>query len=327
MNTKATAIAPVNIAFIKYWGKKDEVLRLPANKSISMNIDNLLTTTTVEFIPGLQADSITVNGSPLTKGNDRVIAHLDRVRALASIDEKAKVVSKFNFPMGTGLSSSASGFAALTVAAVNAAGISLNQQDLSILTRQGSGSACRSIPDGFAEWLDGDSGETSYAISIFPSDWWDIRDVVVILTSQQKEVTSTEGQRLHTTSPFFDQRLQHMKTKIDSIKQYIRQKDFHSFGELIESEALEMHAVMITSRPPLLYWTPETLTLMKHVMRWRSEGLGVYFTINTGQNVHLICRPKDEDKVVQLVQSVFPEATIISNKPANGAKTTLNHLF
>src|SRR3989304_6673895 len=166
---KATAIAPSNIAFTKYWGRKDEVLRLPENGSISMCLSDLLTTTTVEFSENYTKDEVIINGGGLEAGEaERVIKHLDRVRKMANISLKAKVVSNNNFPTGTGLSSSSSGFAALTLAASKAAGLNLSEKELSILARQGSGSACRSIPDGFVEWLDGDTNETSYAVSLYP---------------------------------------------------------------------------------------------------------------------------------------------------------------
>src|SRR5581483_10844974 len=117
---KATAVAPSNIAFIKYWGKKDEVLGLPENGSISMNLSNLLTTTTVEFNNAFSEDSVTINGKQEEKEKMRTVKHLDRIRKLAQTDLRAKVVSENNFPTATGLSSSASGFAALTVAGVAA---------------------------------------------------------------------------------------------------------------------------------------------------------------------------------------------------------------
>lgn len=177
---KATAVAPSNIAFIKYWGTKDDVLRLPKNGSISMNLSNLLTTTTVEFNPDFYQDIVTVDNEQKVIEGNRVIKHLDRIRSLAKIDYKAKVVSNNNFPSSKGLSASASGFAALTVAGAAAAGLKLSEEELSILARQGSGSACRSIPDGFVEWLDGDTSETSYSVSLYKPDYWDIVDIVEI---------------------------------------------------------------------------------------------------------------------------------------------------
>jgi len=332
---KATAVAPSNIAFIKYWGKKDEVLRLPENGSLSMNLSNLLTTTTVEFDKKYRQDEVFLKGSTLYKvepsqeGNDpkRVIEHLNLIRKMVKTNLKAKVVSQTNFPSGTGLSSSASGFAALTLAASKAAGLNLSEKDLSILARQGSGSACRSIPDGFVEWLDGSTSKTSYAISLFPPDYWKIADVVAIVSTDKKDVSSTAGQKLVSSSPFFQTRLQNIKIKLERAKQLLTEKNFPLFGELLEAEALELHAIMLTSRPSLIYWTPGTLKIMKLVKKWRGEGLPVYFTINTGQDIHLICEQKNIDKIQEKLKEIDEIKNIIINYPSVGARLSDNHLF
>lgn len=325
---KTTAIAPSNIAFTKYWGKKDEILRLPENGSISMSLSNLLTTTTVEFSPDYTKDEVIINGGSVEEDEaQRVIKHLDRVRNMANINLKAKVVSSNNFPIGTGLSSSASGFAALTLAATKAAGLDLSEKQLSILARQGSGSACRSIPSGFVEWLDGDTSETSYAVQIFPTDYWDIADVVAIVSEGKKQVPTSLGQQSARSSPFMQTRLSRMKEKNKKIKQFIKQKNFKEFGELIEQEALELHTIMLTQYPPLIYWTPGTLNLMKLVSHWRAEGLPVYFTINTGQDIHLICEQKNADAVVKKIKALEEVKDIIVNTPGEGTKLSSNNLF
>ncbi|OGH20116.1 MAG: diphosphomevalonate decarboxylase [Candidatus Levybacteria bacterium RIFCSPHIGHO2_02_FULL_37_13] len=317
---KATSVAPSNIAFIKYWGKRDEDLKIPLNGSISMNLSNLLTTTTVEFNPDFKKDLIIINDQEEGDEGSRVIKHLDRIRKLAKIKHKAKVISKNNFPTGTGLSSSASGFAALTLAASKAADLSLSEKELSILARQGSGSACRSIPDGFVEWLDGNTNETSYAVSIFPPDYWDIVDVVAVVSKDKKEISTTEGQKLAKSSPFFPARLSKIKDKIKLMKKHIQEKNFTLFGELVEQEALELHAIMLTSIPSLVYWLPGTLKVMHAVKRWRQEGLQVYFTVNTGQDIHLICQKKDAEKVVNKAKEIPDVTQTIINYPSNGAR-------
>lgn len=325
---KATAVAPSNIAFTKYWGRKDEVLRLPENGSVSMCLSNLLTTTTVEFSKEYKKDQITINGGGVEEGEaERVIKHLDRVRKLANITEKAKVVSNNNFPSGTGLSSSASGFAALTLAGASAAGRKLTEKQLSILARQGSGSACRSIPSGFVEWLDGDRSETSYAKQIFPPAYWAIADVVVVVSEGKKEVPTSVGQTGAKSSPFMGVRKAHMKEKNKKVKKLIKEKNFKKFGELVEQEALELHSIMLTQYPPLIYWTPGTLKIMKLVSHWRQEGLPVYFTINTGQDIHLICEQKNVAKVKNKLIQVDEVKTIIVNSAGGGARLTKTHLF
>ncbi len=324
---KATAVAPSNIAFIKYWGVRDKVLRLPVNPSISMNLSNLLTTTTVEFDSQFPEDSITIDDQQETGERNRVIVHLDRIRKLADISHKAKVISKNNFPSSTGLSSSASGFAALTVAGAMAAGLDLSKKELSILARQGSGSACRSIPDGFVEWLDGDSSETSYAVSLYRPEYWDIADVVALVSNEKKDVGSSEGHKLASTSPFFGKRLELNKQKMTQIKKYMEEKNFTAFGELVEAEALELHAIYLTSQPSLIYLLPGTLAVMRKVKRWRSEGLEVYFTLNTGQDIHLICEQKNAEKVAELASAVKEVREANINVSAKGVRLIENHLF
>lgn len=331
---KATAIAPTNIAFTKYWGKKDETLRLPENGSISMCLSNLLTTTTVEFSPKYKKDQVFLTsevGSDSSEvSTDKVIKHLDRIRKMAGPPAgglKAKVVSNNNFPSGTGLSSSASGFAALTLAASKAAGLDLSEKDLSILARQGSGSACRSIPAGFVEWLDKDTSETSYATQIFPPHYWKIADVVAVVSEGKKEVSTSIGMQKAQSSPFMALRVAHMKEKNEKVKKLIKDKNFKEFGELVEQEALELHSIMLTQYPPLIYWTPGTLRIMKLVSHWRADGIHVYFTINTGQDIHLICEQKNVDKVKAKLKKLEEVKEIIVNTPSEGTRSSENHLF
>ncbi len=292
-----------------------------------MCLSDLLTTTTVEFDEKYQTDEIIINGAKEENEGNRAIKHLDRVRKLAGISEKAKVVTINNFPIGTGLSSSASGFAALSMAGAAAAGLNLSEKELSILARQGSGSACRSIPNGFVEWLDGETSETSYAVSLYPSSYWEIADVVAIVSTDRKDVGSTAGQKLVGTSPFFQNRLSRMKEKIKLIKKLLRGKDFTKFGELVESEALELHSIMFTSAPSLIYLTPGTLKIMKLCKKWRMENLEAYFTINTGQDIHLIVEKKNVEFLKNKLKEISDVKKIIVNYPACGARLVEKHLF
>lgn len=323
---KATAIAPSNIAFIKYWGKKDEELRLPANGSISVNLSNLTTTTTVEFRKNLKADDITINEKKDRKKGERVIRHLERIRTIAKISTKAKAISRNNFPTAGGLASSASGFAALTVAGTKAAGLNLNEKELSILARQGSGSTCRSIPDGFVEWLDGDTSETSYAVSLYPPSFWDLSIVVVLAGSEEKSVLTSEGMRLVKSNPFYPVRLSNINRKIRELKQYMKKKDFEKFGMLVESEALELHAMALTSTPSIIYWQPLTMRVMKLVQEIRSHYFPVYFTIDSGPHVCIICEKKNQDLLIQKLRQHNIWDFII-NKPSLGTRLTSGHLF
>lgn len=330
MSLKKSAVAPSNLAFIKYWGRKDESLALPANASLSVTLSGMTTTTTVEVDATLSEDSISINDTVL--GGDvkqRAVAHLERIRRLAGKSEFSRVVSTNSFPMGTGLSSSASGFAALTLAASNAYGLNLSEKELSILARQSSsGSACRSIPSGFCEWLDGDSSDTSYAEMLYPARYWDIRFVVAVVSEKPKHVSSTDGQMLAHTSPFFAARRAHMTHKIDEAKKFLAAKDFTALGKLTEQEALELHAIMITQAPPLIYWSAGTVVLMQLCQKWREEGtVEAYFSINTGQDIYFMVRPEEEQKLVTLLEETGIVRDIIKNQPGEGARLINEHLF
>lgn len=324
---KATAIAPSNLAFIKYWGLVDEKLRIPTNGSISMNLSNLTTTTTVQFSANYKTDDITINGKKNSKQMNRVVEHLNRIRKIKDTKIYAKVVSKNNFPTSTGLSSSASGFAALTLAAGAALDIHLSEKELSILARHGSGSACRSIPGGFVEWHKGTSSDTSYAETIYPPDWWDIVDIVVCVSIKEKTVPTTKGQTYAFTSPFFKERLNQIDDKIRQIKQSIHDRNFIKFGEIIEQEALELHNIMKTSTPSLTYMLPETITVINKVMQLRKEGMPIYFSLNTGQNVHILCQKENAISIKKIMKQLTVSKEIILNDITTGAQLDTSHLF
>lgn len=318
---KVVAKAPANIAFIKYWGKKNEKLRLPANSSISMNLSETFTTTSIEVDKNLKDDFVKINGKVAdAKELERVLLHLERIRKLAKIKFKAKVESVNNFPKGTGIASSASGFAALTLAAVSAYGLTLSERKLSTLARLGSGSACRSIPDGFVEWKEGKTSDSSFAYSLYPPNYWDIRDLIVVVEEESKKVSSTKGHDLAESSPFFKIRIRGMNNKIRELKDALSQRDSTKFGEIIEAEALNMHAVMMTSRPSLLYWLPETLKIMLAIVNWRNMGLEAYFTLDAGPTVHVICEGKNVAKLVKQLKKLEGIKDIIVNTPSIGAR-------
>ena len=340
---KATVVAPANIALIKYWGKADDALRIPLNDSISMNLSGAHTTTTVEFSRSYQEDEVYFLPESFDKNllwsenvktsesekveKARIAEHLDRVRARAGTTHKAKVVTRNSFPKGAGAASSASGFAALTVAAFAAAGVLLSEKELTIFARQGSGSACRSVPDGFVIWEKGSSSDTSYAHSLYPHAYWDIGDLLVIVDSGMKEVSTTEGMKTITTSPKLAARLAAVPIRMERMKKAFVDKNFRLFGEIMEEDCLNMHAVMQTQIPALDYWNDTTRMLMDAVRGWRNEGLPVYFTIDAGPNVHVMCEEKDEAKVLEKLKSVPGIESTIRNKPAPGAHLSKEHLF
>lgn len=319
MPQPATARSTSNIAFVKYWGRIDDILRLPMNGSVSMNLSETYTTTTVEFDESLAEDIVELQGEQLNaKQKGRVSQHLDRIRDLAGISTFARVDSHNNFPMGAGIASSASAFAALTIAGCTAAGLELNEEELTILARQGSGSACRSVPSGFVRWHFGKTSEESYAEQIAPPDHWDVRDLVAITQTEHKEVSSAQGNHLVTTSPFNNIRIELAHQSVEVMCQAILDCNWTVFGEETEREAVRLHMIAMTSQPPIFYWSPVTLRIMQAVMNWRREGLEAYYTIDAGANVHVMVLGDDATAVERKLQEIEGVSRIIHNRVGAG---------
>ena len=316
----ATAIASPNIAFVKYWGNRDKALRLPASGSISMNLSGLTTHTRVTFDPALKQDILTLNGiqasgEPLA----RMARFLDIMRARAGSPLFAQVESRNNFPSGAGLASSASAYAALTLASAKALGMNLAENELSCLARQGSGSACRSIPPGYVEWYPGTTDKESFAASIASPDQWDLYDCIAILDPGEKRIGSSKGHDLADSSPLQKARLAGAPARLKQCRKAISIQDFPSLADVIETESNLMHAVMMTSNPSLFYWQPVSLYLMKIVILWREEGIPVCYTLDAGPNVHLICPAEAVDEVTYRLKNVPEVMDVLAARPGPGA--------
>lgn len=325
---KATAVAYPNIAWIKYWGNRDHALRLPANSSLSMNMAGLTTTTTAAFDDSLASDTVVLGGVEQSgAAKDRITQVLDRVRALADLTARARVESRNNFPAGAGLASSASGFAALAVASAAAAGLRLDEAALSRLARTGSGSAARSVPSGYVEWQAGVDDASSYAFSIAPPEHWDLRDAIAIVDVAHKSVGSTQGHALADTSPLHAGRVASIPDRLAGVKAALLDRNFAALASIVEADALAMHAVMMTSDPPLIYWQPATLAIIHAVRAWRAEGLPVCFTIDAGANVHCLCESTAAAEVERRLKSITGVQEVLVVSPGGPAHLIDRHLF
>ncbi|NPA92703.1 MAG: diphosphomevalonate decarboxylase [Chloroflexi bacterium] len=317
----ATAEAHPNIAFIKYWGNRDHEARIPSNGSLSMNLAGLVTRTTVTFRPDLTADRLVLHGREVEgPALARVSKVLSLVRAWSGLTWHADVRSENNFPTGAGIASSASAFAALAVAAAAAAGLDLAPQDLSRLARWGSGSASRSVPGGFVEWLPGTGDEDSYAISIAPPEHWALMDCVALVSTDHKAVGSSQGHRLAEKSPFQAVRVADAPRRLDVCRDAILKRDFEALAEVVELDCHMMHAVMQTSSPRLLYWEPATVTVMQAVRRWRQEGLPVAYTIDAGPNVHVLCPQGAQEEVASRLRALPGVQDVLTAGPGGPAR-------
>ncbi len=326
---KSTAQAHSNIALVKYWGKGDEKLRLPVNSSVAIALDNLTTTTTVEFREDRMSDEVELVGEGFEQGEvEKVTKHLDRVREMAKMSLRAKVVSKNGFPKAAGMASSASGFAALSVAAAKAARLELSEKELSILARQGSGSASRSVPGGVSVWHGGVSSETSYAEPIIYPKEWDLRVLLVMAEdTSAKKVGSTEGMALATTSPYFGIAVEEAEKNIERLREAMGRGDWRAFGKVIEDECFRLHMLCMTSSPNILYWRGVTVEVFQKLLKIRESGVEAFFTVDAGPHVHVVCQGKDRKKVKQSLGELSGVKTIIECGIGEGAKIIENHLF
>ncbi|MGB3159629.1 MAG: diphosphomevalonate decarboxylase [Carnobacterium sp.] len=319
--TEKKVRAHTNIALIKYWGKRDEKLILPASSSLSLTLDAFYTDTSVAFDPSIQQDTFYLNG---VLQNDvatkKVSRFLDLFRKPAGIHSPALIKSTNFVPTAAGLASSASGMAALAGAANEACNLQLTKRELSLFARKGSGSATRSIYGGFVEWQMGTSSTDSYAVPIDDADW-DIGMLVVVVNSRQKEISSREGMKNTVkTSPFYSGWLESTAKDLIEIKDAIYSHDFQKMGEITESNGMKMHGTMLGANPPLSYWEPDSVVAMQLVRQLRQEGLPCYFTMDAGPNVKVLCRLTDSDKIKKRFETHFDSDQLIIAKPGEGLK-------
>lgn len=323
MKASATATARSNIALVKYWGKRDAVLNLPATGSISVTLDRLTTRTTVAFDDALEADEIVLDGAPaVAAGGERVVRFLDLVRQVSGRPVHAVVRSENDFPTGAGLASSASGFAALALACDAALGLGLEPAALSALARRGSGSAARSLFGGFVEMHAGEAadGSDAFAEPLAAATHLPLRILVAITASGSKPVGSTEGmRRTAATSPYYEAWVAATQRDLDAMRSAIRDADIGRVGALAEGNCLRMHAAMLGADPPLLYWHPATLEVMHCVWDLRSQGVPAWFTIDAGPQVKVLCAPGNAAAVRERLAGLPGTREVLEAAPGPGA--------
>jgi diphosphomevalonate decarboxylase len=290
-----TAIAHANIALIKYWGKRNSSLNLPAVGSISITLKELFTKTTIDFREDLKEDTLVLNDQSIQGAKRmRISRFLDLFRTQAKLKTYAEVISHNNFPTGAGLASSASAFAALTKAASGALSLDLDDTKLSELARQGSGSAARSIYGGFVEMKVGNKpdGSDAVAVPLYPEEYWPLEVLICITTREPKDTGSTDGMNLTAqTSPFYPAWIESNADDLEEMRCALKEKDFQKLGELSEYNCLKMHGLAMSANPGLLYWNSITIKLIREVRLLRQKGIPAYFTIDAGPQVKILSLP------------------------------------
>lgn len=329
---EAVARAYPNIALVKYWGKRDENLILPVAGSISITLDRFATVTRVRPVPGLTADQFHLNGSTMTgEPAMRVSRFLDLVRYSCGRTDCAQVESVNGGPTAAGLASSASGFAALTVAAAAAYGLDATARTLSRLARRGSGSACRSIFGGFVEWHAGGGMGTAGDIASFAEPIpaaLDIAVVIAVADSNRKAVSSRRAMR-HTaaTSPYFTAWRDTATADLAPLRTAVRLGDLDRAGEIAEANMLAMHAAILAARPAIRYLSPVSLLVLDRIRELREQGTSVYATADAGPNVAALCAPDDAGAVAAALEMVPGVRTVHTSGVGPGATALDPHFI
>ena len=308
------ARAHTNIALIKYWGKANEEYILPMNSSLSLTLDAFYTETTVTFDAHYSEDVFILDGILQNeKQTKKVKEFLNLVRQQADCTWFAKVESQNFVPTAAGLASSASGLAALAGACNVALGLNLSAKDLSRLARRGSGSACRSIFGGFAQWNKGHSDETSFAENIPANNWEnELAMLFILINDGEKDVSSRDGmKRTVETSSFYQGWLDNVEKDLSQVHEAIKTKDFPRLGEIIEANGLRMHRTTLGAVPPFTYWSPGSLQAMALVRQARAKGIPCYFTMDAGPNVKVLVEKKNLEALKTFLSEHFSKEQLV----------------
>lgn len=331
------AIAPSNIALLKYWGKQAGGEQWPANASLSLTL-HTLHTATVAHRNHEGEHQVTLNGQRIYRGEagaQKIFRHLDRLTTVAACSNKLTITTKNSFPTACGIASSASGFAALTIAGLAAC---YGTESLRVLAdeyewtaarmadlaRLGSGSACRSFWGGFVQWSPGSRPDAQTYTQVYDHTYWPLWDTVVLVASGSKPILSSAGHEHAWSSPLFAPRLAGMAEKLQQFCAALTHRDLGRLGPLLEQEALEMHGVMMSAEPSTRYFGGETAAVLAWLRRLRhDEGLQLYFTLDAGPNIHILGEHGDQQRLHHRLAQDFPHYPYLCDSVGAGPQLRL----
>ncbi|KAK4939639.1 diphosphomevalonate decarboxylase [Elasticomyces elasticus] len=326
---RSSTTAPVNIAVIKYWGKRDTALNLPTNSSLSVTLSqkSLRAHTTASCSESFSGpDSLILNGEKEEiQSSKRTQACLKNLRSLreqleakdGSLPKLSKLtlrlVSANNFPTAAGLASSAAGFAALVRAIADLYELPQSPEELSIIARQGSGSACRSLMGGFVAWRAGtkEDGSDSLAEEVAPvSHWPDMRALVLVVSAEKKGVSSTAGmQTTVETSTLAPARFKEIvPRRMKEIEKAIHEKDFETFARITMQDSNSFHAICLDSWPPIHYMNDVSRAAMNAVetANRKAGKLICAYTFDAGPNAVIYYLEEHTHQIAGVFRSILP---------------------
>lgn len=314
------AFAPSNIALVKYWGKTNTELNIPYTDSLSISLGKLGASTKISVLDKSKHDQdrVFLNNKQVDAKSDfyiRLKNYLDLIRAYQLDGNKPydciyQIETDINIPVAAGVASSACGFAALVLAIDDLFDWKLNEKSLSILARLGSGSAARSLWQGFVYWQKGicQDGLDSYAYK-FDDIWPELCVGLLIFTDKKKPISSREAMKItyNTSELYKNGWAKQVEKDIKLVKQAIKNKDMQLLGETAENNAMSMHATMLSAKPSICYSTTDTISAMHKIWQLRRDGIKLYFTQDAGPNLKLLFDRKYQDDI----KSYFPELIVV----------------
>ncbi|XP_068154886.1 diphosphomevalonate decarboxylase [Drosophila tropicalis] len=324
-----TCIAPVNIALIKYWGKRNEELILPINDSISMtlNANEMCAKTTISSSETFKANRMWLNGEEVTfEENARLMRCLDGVRRLAvangalkvPLNWKVHIASRNNFPTAAGLASSAAGYACLVYTLARLYGIPINEE-LTAVARQGSGSACRSLYGGFVRWHSGVLADGSDSVAkqvASPDHWPNMHILILVVNDARKKTPSTKGmQRAVTTSALIQHRAKVVvPRRTEELTEAIQLRDFNTFAEITMKDSNQFHAIALDTYPPCVYMNDVSHSIVNFVHAYNEAvgSLQAAYTFDAGPNACLYVLEENVSQLLSAVQLAFPNDLVPS---------------
>lgn len=316
-----------NIALIKYWGNRNDSLRLPMADSLSITLDKPLVEVAAQAADKFSVKSFQPNGEEI-KLSEKEISRLERHFNLSkefltstgakNLPSAVALEIRSQVPRGVGIASSAAVFSAIAEA-YSGFVPGTSSRDISVFARLGSGSASRSIYGGFVAMIagKGDTLGASYAEQIAPADHWRLWNIIIAPSIKEKKTGSTEGHALAATSPLYEKRIQEIGSRQERCVDAILRRDFAALQKVSEEDCMDMHEVMRTSNPPLEYLSAETYRIIDEIKKLRSEkDLPVLYTMDAGPTVHLICEESaltDLRKYAQKQKDCFVLESTVGN--------------
>lgn len=317
-----TFSAPSNIALVKYWGKKDN--QIPANPSLSFTLNHCKTITTLQFEPKAEKSisfDLLFEGHPKESFRPKIQSYFERIQDLCPyiLDYHFTIDTKNTFPHSSGIASSASGMAALSanlIALEKVISTNKNQEfyteKTSLLARLGSGSACRSIKGNIVVWGETSNIENSsdlfgveFPYEVHPV-FENYQDTILLVDKGEKQVSSTVGHDLMHNHPFATKRFEQAHVNINKLKTILKSGDLQQFIALVESEALTLQAMMMTSMPYFILMKPNTLEIIQALWNFRQETkIPVCFTLDAGANVHVLYPNQYKKEVQDFIEKVL----------------------